>query len=143
MNVYIVEPGVGYEGQTAECLEVRRRLEAALAHAQGEYSVDDLMRMFGEGKLQLWVAIEKGMIEALASTQAVEYGRMSVLRVVTLSGSKMADWIGPLVDGFARYCREQGLARIEAVGRKGFVRALKNLGFKEVYTTVIREVLGV
>lgn len=121
-------------------LQLGERLQGALDRSHGEFTVKDLLLLFSKNELQVWAAVTSDKIVGLASTQVIEYPQVKALRVVTVSGANIEDWVGQLIETFEMFCREQGLSRIEAVGRRGFVRLLKPFGFKEAYTVVVKEV---
>jgi len=78
----------------------------------------------------------------VATTQVVDFPRIAILRVVTLQGKNLNVWMEALLRVLEQFCREQGLQRIEVVGRRGWVRKLAGLGFREVYSVVVKEVGG-
>lgn len=114
----------------------------ALKYANGELGPEDLLKGFEEGRVQVWVVFEDERMVGVATTQVVDFPRIAVLRVVTLQGKNLNLWMRALLEVLEAFCREQGLNRIEVVGRRGWVRKLAELGFREVYSIVIKEVGG-
>jgi len=114
----------------------------ALKYANGEMEVEDLLKGFEEGRIQIWAVLEDGRLVGVATTQVVDFPRIAILRVVTLQGKNLNVWMEALLHALEQFCREQGLQRIEVVGRRGWVRKLAGLGFREVYSVVVKEVGG-
>jgi len=114
----------------------------ALKYANGEMEVKDILRGFEEGRIQVWAVLENARIVGVATTQVVDFPRIAVLRVVTLQGKNLNAWMEALLRALEQFCREHGLQRIEVVGRRGWVRKLAGLNFREVYSIVVKEVGG-
>lgn len=119
-------------------------VQKALDHSLGELTPHDLFKRVTDGKVQLWAVYTFGQSPAkllgLASTEVVDYGQYSGLRVITLAGNDMPSWQGALDRAFGKFCKEEGLRQIEAVGRRGLKRRLQPLGYRPVYTVYVREI---
>ena len=113
----------------------------ARAKANGELLPIDVYERLLDGTMQLWIVADElgSQFLAIAVTEHSLYPRKHVLRVVLLAGTKMRVWQDVLDEALCAYGREMGATTLEAVGRRGFVRQLEPLGFKEKYTTVVKE----
>jgi len=124
--------------------QFKERVDSALAHSLGELTAEDVLSRAAKDTVQVWGVYDKRMQElyAVAVTEVVTYEQYSALRVITLGGYKMELWASDLDRVFQRFCREQNLVKIEAVGRKGLERRLRQLAFRPVYTVFVKEVEG-
>lgn len=121
---------------------IRALLERALDHSLKETSVDDMMSMIVTGHAQLWgVFDEDEELVASATTQVVQYGQYKAVRVVTLAGERMNEWMDLLDSTLNTFAKEQGAARMEAVGRHGFERKLRAINYKPTYLVLTKELV--
>jgi hypothetical protein len=112
----------------------------ALAHTEGEVTSADLRDAILLGQMQLWLVTNSHDILAVATTEVIDYAQFASLRVVTLAGCGLEEWGGLLYKELEKFGLAQGVKRIEAVGRKGLIKALAGLGFAPVYTVVTRQI---
>lgn len=115
-------------------------IERALAQTNGEIWPEDLLEMALKHEADFWLvkAYETGDILAVCVTQVVLYKRKKNLRVVALTGDGMEEWMDALDETLCYFGRAEGCSSIELVGRKGFVRRLKPLGYEEKYVLMTR-----
>jgi len=142
-SVYRVTTWVGEAGREHVVRWLAEWTNKALKYAHGETSPEDMVKAFQEGRMQVWAVFDDAKLVGVATTEVVDYPRLAVLRVVTLQGSNLSVWASHLLEALLTFCKEQGLERIEVVGRRGWVRKLAPLGFREIYSVVAREVEGV
>jgi len=76
----------------------------------------------------------------VAVTEIIDYPLVSALRIVLLAGQDMAVWQRDLLETLESFATLHGATRLEAYGRKGFIRALKPLGFELAYYAVMKEI---
>lgn len=110
---------------------LRARLEEALAHGQGEYSVEDILLAFARGEMQIWEFPEG----SFAVTKMVHYPRKRRLCVILYSG-EMSD---ERVEQFFALAKAAGADGIEAFGRPGWTRRLAKFGAKPAYTVMVKD----
>ena len=97
----------------------------AIAHSEGEMGAEDFYPYLMDGQMQLWVAINDGELDASMVTQIIPYPRKRVLRIISIAGDKMEQWIEflPLIEGWALSI---GCTSLECWGRKGWLKILKD-----------------
>jgi hypothetical protein len=115
-------------------------IDAALEHASGELTTDDILNCATRGKFQVWLVTQARQLVGAATTQVVQYPRCAAVRVVTLGGRDMDSWAARLDDEIQAFGREQGATRIEACGRKGLERKLRELAYIPRYTMLVKEI---
>lgn len=115
-------------------------IDAALEYAGGEMDASDVLNLVLRGLFTLWTVIEDQTIVAAATSEIVTYPKCKALRVVTLGGSGINRWFAALDREWEREARRQDCIRIEAVGRKGWGRAVKAYGYADQMNFVMRQV---
>ncbi len=122
--------------------QVKGLIEEAVSRSKGEVSADDVLRLLMEEKFQLWLvaSVEPWHLYAAAITEVVDYPRFAAIRVVALAGEDMERWKELLDARLQVFARLHGAKYLEAVGRKGFERKLKDLGYEAAYVVYYKEV---
>lgn len=110
---------------------MRERLEAAINFAQGEYTVDDILAAVQAGEMQLWEFED----DTFVVTMRVVYPRLVRLRVVLLSGNFHDEFYFRVME-IAKAVGAQGM---EAFGRPGWERRLRQFGAKPAYTVLVHD----
>ena len=111
------------------------RLQAALDRAGGEYDLDDIWDMVARRDAQLWHN------EAFSGvTQVVIYPRKKVVLVHLAGGDldALLEAAGPGGD-LEKFAKIVGADGIEIQGRRGWVRAMADIGYREQYVRVYKE----
>lgn len=111
---------------------MRRYVEEALAHANGELSAEDIYNYLMAERMFLFVA-HKPEICGAATCEVVQYTRKKAIRVVTLGGNDFVSWREPLHNALKEWAGRIKADGIEAYVRKGLVPQLEDLGFKQIY----------
>jgi hypothetical protein len=125
-----------------ECIDnwedIRQHLEKALAHSQGEWTANDILKrvLSDANHFHVWEVVnDEGVRVALASTRIVNYNHYDILRIFTLANvgkSKWGDYQEEALEKLAEKAREAGLKRIEFIGRKGWEKQLKEWDFLHI-----------
>lgn len=116
-----------------QMLDRKHMIEAALAYAEGTHTFDDIVAMVLQNRLY-WMALPNSFI----ITEIVTYPRMKHLN-------------GFLAGGDLEEIRKQQYRLIEAAqlagcsaitlsGRRGWVKALRDLGWRESHTSIVLDV---
>ena len=110
----------------------RSWIEAALAYAPGTHTFDDVAGMIETGRLQLWPAMHGCLV-----TEIVDYPQKRVLNVFLAGGtlSQLFD-MDPDVQAWAK---AMGCTTATMHGRRGWTRALADLGWRETLTTMEKD----
>ena len=103
----------------------------SIRYGWGECEAEDFLDRLLLGKWRLWVVLEDQQIVASATIELVNYPRARAVRVITLGGSRSKRWLKFLLTELKKLAAETGSVAIEGVGRPGWTRALKSLGFEE------------
>jgi hypothetical protein len=100
-------------------------VEGVISHSQDEMTAENFYEELTNGSMQLWVSIERKEILACMITQIAPYPNKRVLRVIALGGVEMDKWISFLPD-IEHWAMTIGCTSLEAWGRKGWLRVLKD-----------------
>jgi len=94
-------------------------------YANGELETQDFLDMLTSGAMQLWVATDDSLIFAAMITEFVQYPRKKVMRIIAIGGEGMKRWMRffPALEAAAL---QVGCTGFEALGRKGWLRILKD-----------------
>ena len=113
--------------------DARVRLEAALVYSGGTHTVDDVMGMVEDGRLQFWPGPHSVVI-----TEIIEYPQRRVLNFF-LAGGHLAE-LEAMLPGIEAWGRTQGCTEASLSGRKGWVRSfLAHEGWHESLVVMTKE----
>lgn len=115
-------------------------VKRALDHANGEITHRDVLEFCEDRAMQLWCVSEGNKIVGAVTTEIVNYRQKKVCRVITLSGKDFDVWSRDLDRLLLEWAGEQGCVGVEACVRRGFVKKLGALGYKEKYDLVYKAI---
>lgn len=116
-------------------VKARPRLEAALEYSGGEFDIDDIWRLVASEEGQLWHSDDFSGI-----TEVIHYPQKTVVLVHLAGGNLEAlqNMTRPGGD-LERFAKLVGADAIEIQGRRGWVRALADHGYREKAVRVFKE----
>lgn len=115
------------------------RIEPILARACDRsrcYLPIDVLLLVTQREMMLWLVDIDGALAAVLVCRVQQYPRRRVLEVKFAAGTKMREWIKPVVEHFDRLARELGCDAVSTTGRRGWARAASGV---EVDTVSVRE----
>ena len=120
---------------------VWRDTEPLLAKAvalNGCLDTDDVREFIRAGAMDLLVVedAETREIVAALTTEIQQYPKKKALRIVLAGGERLSEWMDSMHALIEDGARRAGCEVLEIIGRGGWVRALKKLGYGEVFTTI-------
>ena len=113
-------------------------IKRALDHTSGEFLPSDIQTYCKAGLVQLWLVSEDSRVVAAITSEIVNYPRRRHCRIVTLAGSRAAEWTEQADTIIGAWAAQQGCIALEAFVRKGYVPVLMKQGFKQKYAAVIK-----
>lgn len=111
---------MSFEDQWARC---GPWIAAALEHAGGTHTLDDVRAGVEAGAFQFWPGER-----CAAVTELVVYPRAKAARIF-LAGGELDDVLGPMEDAIAAWAKAEGCDRLEFGGRRGWARAAQVKGY--------------
>jgi len=119
-----------------ELIDLPALLEETLVHTVAGISGDQIIESLRQNKMQLWLVaphrVEPLSIKAICVTEIRQYPRWKALNVVGLVGDKMSEWQDAMDESLMHFAKEQKCERIECYVRKGLVRKLAPLGYRQM-----------
>lgn len=121
--------------------EIKPFIEQALEHSRGEMSADDCMTRTGLGLGLMWMVynVQTRTLVGAAYTENIDYGKKQSLRIVALGGKEFDNWSRKLDRMLCEYATAERLNFVELVGRHGWARKLKTMGYEPVYVVCLKE----
>tara|TARA_Y100001949_G_scaffold172721_1_gene177204 strand:- start:90 stop:557 length:468 start_codon:yes stop_codon:yes gene_type:complete len=125
--------------------DASRLLERAVGQSGGRYNIESIYLEIVRGDSHLWVIFEgEDNVVCAFTTQFIYYPLRMNLSVVFLGsddslGNFSGKWV-ELMPELMEWAKLHGCGAIEIVGRRGWLRVFRDLGFKESYTTIEGEV---
>lgn len=116
----------------------RHLIAEALEYTQG-FTPEDVRVRILNGLSQLWVVEKDMQIVACAVTEVANYPRAKSLLVWLLCGVNFEQW-KECVAQLEMFARAHGCSTIEAVGRRGFEKMVRDLGFTSPRATFVKKV---
>lgn len=115
-------------------------IKRALDHTSGEFSHDDLKQLCLDHSIQLWLIYKEGRIFGAGTTEIVVYPQRKHCRIITLAGSDFDGWIDMAEANLLTWAKEQGCTAIEAYVRRGFMKRLQSIGYKQKHVILTKEI---
>jgi len=106
--------------------EIYPLLDKCHRYSNGELETQDFLNMIVEGNMHLWVAVEDGVMIAAVVSEFVIYPRKKIMRIVSLGGKGVDRWLEKLYAVIEATALSVGCTGLEAWGRKGWERKLKD-----------------
>ena len=120
-------------GAAREWERCRPWIEAALEYAGGTHMIEDVREAVETGRALLLAGRQSAMV-----CEVQIYPQFKSFHV-WLAGGDLAE-IRSSQPQLEEYARHLGCARISIAGRRGWVRAINDLGYQEKFTTVVKEI---
>lgn len=112
---------------------VRNYLDKAARLSGGRYTIEEVYDNVRFKGHQLWIAFNDNEIVASAVTEIVAYSKIKTLVGHFIGGKDLESWKQAIVDAMAKFAKAEGCDRIEFMGRRGWSKPLKKIGWKESY----------
>ncbi len=110
-------------------------------HPQGSFTEEGIVAKLYTGEWSCWVAAEdeESEIKCVMTTMGFTdmLGRLNV-KIIFIGGDEREKW-WHLFEDWVTMARQNGVKRVEIVGRKGLVRALKNFNFNHEYVCMVMD----
>ena len=112
--------------------EVLPFISNSVAFSDGTYTAEDIYQFVKQKSMQLWVVYKNSGICCAVITEITIYPRQKRLNILFLGGVGLDKWLHK-IDEIMRWGREMGCSCVQVYGRDGWVKALKNYGFKKTH----------
>ena len=123
--------------------DVEPKLQMAVDFSNGELTTKILYDKISNKDLLL-IAVTEG--ETLVSAVTVEMRRYQtgkkILNICCAGGDRLEEWISMMDDKADELAIQHNCDEVYVIGRNGWVKRLKSLGYSQAYTVVTRKVKG-
>ena len=122
--------------------KIDKYLDKVIPYTGGRYAREDILEGIENRILDLWVPInvEKNTVDGVVVTQFTVYPRKKVFTILLCCGDYLSEWYSPLFELLYQVASLNKCDLAEVLGRKGWVRKLKDIGFKQSMWIVEREI---
>ena len=103
------------------------------------YMPKDIFDSILKKKMQLWISWngKTNVVEAVIVTEIIDYPRLRSCRYFLAGGTNMKSWFNPMKEQIELWAIQNNCQRIELVGRKGWVKWLKD--YKQKHIILMKE----
>ena len=136
--MYSIEQIVG-EDILIRYNNLKRQLDKALEHSDGEWTSAQIVQqaITDSSIFHIWEILKDGAPIAVASTRVIKYNNFTSLHIITLGGSDVYDKLPFITTEFEKMIKEyEQIDFLEYTGRRGFIKQLNTIGWKEMYVTM-------
>jgi hypothetical protein len=120
----------------AEAMEpYRPMIEAALRYAAETYAYEDVVKAVQTGEMFFWPAQESFLV-----TEVAQFPRKRTLHIF-LAGGKLSE-VKSMDESLVAYANFLHCDSISLSGRPGWEKALNDLGYKKIHTTLGKTLNG-
>ena len=119
--------------------DIKEEFDKALEHSSGEWTAAQITsKAVSEPHMfQIWEVQKGNHWIGIASTRVMYYNNFVALHIITLGGSNMYDDMPELITKFEEIVKKyDNIDVLEFTGRRGFIKQLNTVGWKERYTTM-------
>ena len=120
---------------------VDKYLDKVLPYTGGRYDKQDIINGVERKEFDLWIPIntENNTVDGVVVTQFTVYPRKKVFTILLCCGDNLNQWYDPAFEMLYSFANVHQCDLAEVIGRKGWVRRLKDDGFKQSMWIVERE----
>ena len=119
--------------------DIKVELEKALEYSSGEWTSAQIVQsaISDPAMFQIWEVQRGNNWIAIASSRVIQYNNFTSVHIMTLGGDGIKNDMSEVASVFENTIKKyEGIDVIEYTGRKGFVKQLTTVGWKERYTTM-------
>jgi hypothetical protein len=113
-----------------------------LKRTDGEYSLKDYQDYIESQYWDLWIAVNLNTkeIQGVAVTEVVEHPNFNELLMRMVTGKQFNKFLLETETQFQEFAKENNCKRLVLYGRKGWLRVLNKINWKEGYTVMTKNI---
>ena len=113
-----------------------------LERTDGEYSLKDYQDYIESQYWDLWIAVnlDTKEIQGVAVTEVVEHPNFNELLMRMVTGKHFNKFLLKTETQFQEFAKENNCNRLVLYGRKGWLRVLNKINWKEGYTIMTKNI---
>ncbi len=115
---------------SVECVDVfwdkvKSWIERVVKQTNGRHTLETTYNLLKQGTMTMFLITHKKKITAVVVTQKVYYPARNALGFLFIGGSQVCKHLKKIEEFFIEYARSLNLDIIECLGRKGWMKVLK------------------
>lgn len=128
--------------QINECWgEISTLLQKAIDYSNGEIDIDVLHQHVNDGSVMVAVVFENGNLVAVTTFEQIEFETgKRVMNIQLAGGENVESWFEHIEALAYSLAKRYSCSDVYIIGRKGWVKKMKHLGYSEVHTILHKEV---
>ena len=113
-----------------------------LKRSDGEYSLKDYQDYIESQYWDLWIAVNLNTkeIQGVAVTEIIEHPNFNELLMRMVIGKQFNKFLLETETQFQEFAKENNCKRLVLYGRKGWLRVLNKINWKEGYTVMTKNI---
>lgn len=137
MNTQILNPGM----VDVVWKDISPFLQDAIDESAGELSLQNIKQRIEDTTAIALCVLDEDTLYAVGILESVTYpSSKKVLGIICLGGTKMEDWVEAIDEAIGSIAEEQGCHEVRIVGRPGWVKALKKLGWESTHVILSKRI---
>ena len=122
--------------------KVDKYLDKVMPYTGGRYAKEDIIEGLTSRFMDLWIPInsESKSVDGVVVTQFTVYPKKKVFTILLCCGDNLNQWYDPMFSLLYTVASDNNCDLAEVLGRKGWVRKLKDNGFKQTMWIVEKEI---
>lgn len=114
-------------------------LQDAVDQNQGEFTLEDVRHDLLTGRMVLWIAYDKdARLQACAVCEMRRFTQRTICYIILLGGDGFDNWHWA-INAIEEWARENGADAVAALARKGFIKTMRQYGYREPYTVIQKD----
>jgi hypothetical protein len=115
-------------------------LQLAMDEAHGETDIETVKASILAEEQILFVCLDSGFMVAAVTMEIRDFPTKKVIFITLAGGSLMDEWFEEVVNQAEKLAKLERATAVYISGRRGWARQLREIGFREYFTTIGREV---
>lgn len=117
-------------------------LQRAVDYSNGELSVDILKQRVAERDVVVATVFDDGKLISVISFDTLNFETgMKALNIQCAGGERIDEWYEDIEKIANELAKKNGCSHVYIIGREGWMRKMKHLGYKTVHTVIAKEVI--
>jgi len=120
---------------------VSHMVEMAIEHSNGELYLDDIYKRLLDNEMLLLTVSEGDRIIASLTVEKRDFpSGKRIMNVTTAGGADLHIWMESVNRAIDDLAKEHECSEIYIIGRPGWMRMLKNIGYEKIHTVVSKKI---
>ena len=121
--------------------QIEPMLSKAVAHSNGEICISDIYERSISGDMLILTASSDDEILVALAIEKREFATgKAVLNVTLAGGERLKEWMEEIDKSLVQLAKDYNCSELYIVGRNGWDRALKHIGYGRVHTVVSKKI---